>query len=156
MDLLVGYDGSPAAITAIRVGTRLFPKAHAIVAFVQTPPFAGPALRRRLRLSARNVAELSETVEREGKYEATVVAETGVALARAGGWDAEALVKQAWNGEGIGLAQLAESHAPAAVVVGSRGLTGSEAMLGSVSELLVHHSPVPVLVTKQALLAAEY
>ncbi|MDF2823224.1 MAG: universal stress protein family protein, partial [Mycobacterium sp.] len=136
MDLLVGYDGSPASNTAIRVGTRLFPDAQALIAYVQTPPFAGPGLRRRLRLSARNVAELSETVEREGRYEAELLVETGVALARAAGWTAEPLVKQAWGGEGIGLAQLAESHSPAAVIVGSRGLTGSEAMLGSVSELL--------------------
>jgi nucleotide-binding universal stress UspA family protein len=156
MDLLVGYDGSPAANTAIRVGTRLFPDAHALIAYVQTPPFAGRDLRRRLRLTARNVAELSETVESEGKFEAGLLVDTGVALARAGGWEAEPLVKQAWGGEGIGLAQLAESHTPAAVVVGSRGLTGSDAMLGSVSELLVHHSPVPVLVSRQTLLAAEY
>lgn len=156
MDLLVGYDGSPAANTAIRVGTRLFPSAQALIAYVQTPPFAGRDVRRRLRLSAHNVAELSESVEREGKFEAELMVDTGVALARSGGWQAEPLVKQAWGGEGIGLAQLAESHSPAAVVVGSRGLTGSEAVLGSVSELLVVHSPVPVLVAKQTLLAAEY
>ncbi|AQA01732.1 universal stress protein [Mycobacterium sp. MS1601] len=156
MDLLVGYDGSPAATTAIRVGTRLFPKARAQITFVQTPPFASPALRKRLRLTSRSVSELSEAVEREGKFEAQLIADTGVALATAGGWEAEALLKQAWGGEGIGLAQLAETTKPAAVVVGSRGLSGSEAMLGSVSELLVLHSPVPVLVTKQTLLATEY
>ncbi len=156
MDLLVGYDGSPAATTAIRVGTRLFPKAHARITYVLTPPFASPALRRRLRLSSRNISALTEAVEREGTFEAEQVADAGVALATAGGWDAEALVKQAWGGEGIGLAQLAETHTPAAVVVGSRGLTGSEAMLGSVSELLVLHSPVPVLVAKRTLLSAEY
>lgn len=156
MDLLVGYDGSPAANTAIKVGSRLFPDAQALIAYVQTPPFASAALRRRLRTTAHNVAELAETVEREGKYEAQLLVDTGVAVARAAGWTAEPLVKQVWSGEGIGLAQLAESHSPAVVVVGSRGLTGSDAMLGSVSELLVHHSPVPVLVTKQSLLAAEY
>jgi nucleotide-binding universal stress UspA family protein len=156
MDLLVGYDGSPAATTAIRVGTRLFPKAHARITYVLTPPFASPALRRRLRLSSRNITALTEAVEREGTFEAELLTDSGVALATAGGWDAEALVKQAWGGEGIGLAQLAETHTPDAVVVGSRGLTGSEAMLGSVSELLVLHSPVPVVVTKRTLLAAEH
>jgi nucleotide-binding universal stress UspA family protein len=156
MDLLVGYDGSPAANTAIRVGTRLFPDAHALITYVQTPPFAGRELRRRLRSSARNITELAETAEREGKHEAELLVQTGVALARSAGWDAEPLVKQVYSGEGIGLAQLAESHSPAAVVVGSRGLSGSDAVLGSVSELLVHHSPVPVLVSKEALLSSEY
>ncbi|CAN5506388.1 universal stress protein [soil metagenome] len=156
MALLVGYDGSPAANTAIRVGTRLFPDAQATIALVRTPPFAGPDLRRRLRLTAGNLAELAESVEREGEHEARLVVETGAALARAGGWDAEPLLKQAWSGEGIGLAQLADEHKPDAVLVGSRGLTGSEAMLGSVSELLVQHSTRPVLVTRQTLLIAEY
>ena len=156
MDLLVGYDGSPAANTAIRVGTRLFPHAHALIAYVHTPPFAGRALRHRLRLAASSVAELAETVEREGENEALLLIETGEALARAGGWDPEPVLKQAWGGEAIGLAQLAEEYAPDAVIVGSRGLSGSEAMLGSVSELLVHHATRPVLVTRQALLTAEY
>lgn len=156
MDLLVGYDGSPAANTAIRVGTRLFPDAQALITLVRTPPFAGRELRRRLRLTAGSVAELAESVEREGEHEARLVLETGVALARAGGWNAEPLLKQAWGGEAIGLAELAEEHRPAAVLVGSRGLTGSEAMLGSVSELLVHHSTRPVLVSRETLLIAEY
>ena len=156
MDLLVGYDGSPAANTAIRVGTKLFPAAHALITLVRTPPFAGRDVRRRLRLTASNVAELSESVEREGEFEARLVLETGLALARAGGWNAEPFLKQAWGGEGVGLAQLAEEHQPKAVLVGSRGLTGSDAALGSVSELLVLHSTRPVLVTRQTLLIAEY
>jgi nucleotide-binding universal stress UspA family protein len=156
MDLLVGYDGSPAANTAIRVGSQLFPEAHALISYVQTPPFASRELRRRLRLNAHNVTELAESVELEGQYEAELVVQTGVALARAGGWNAEPVFKQAWSGEGIGLAQLAEEHTPDALVVGSRGLSGSDAMLGSVSELVVHHSNRPVLVTKQTLLIAEY
>ncbi|MGB3482409.1 MAG: universal stress protein [Mycobacterium sp.] len=156
MDLLVGYDGSPAANTAIRVGTMLFPGARALITYVQTPPFASRDLRRRLRLSANDVAELAESVEREGKYEAQLLVDTGVALASAGGWLPEPVLKQAWGGEGIGLAQLAQEHAPDALVVGSRGLSGSDAMLGSVSELLVHHSTRPVLVSKQTLLVSEY
>ncbi|MET0901267.1 MAG: universal stress protein [Mycobacterium sp.] len=156
MDLLVGYDGSPAANTAIRVGTKLFPAAHAHITLVRTPPFAGRDVRRRLRQTANNVTELSESVEREGEHEALLVLDTGLALARAGGWDAEPLVKQAWGGEGIGLAQLAETHKPDAVLVGSRGLSGTDAVLGSVSELLVLHSTRPVLVTRETLLIAEY
>ena len=156
MDLLVGYDGSPAANSAIRVAKVLFPEAHAWIALVRTPPFASRELRRRLRLSARNITELSDAVEREGEHEAQLIVDTGVALAGALGWSAEPLLKQCWSGEGIGLAQLAEERRPDAVVVGSRGLSGSEAILGSVSELLVHHSTRPVLVSRPTMLTAEY
>jgi nucleotide-binding universal stress UspA family protein len=41
------------------------------------------------------------------------------------------------------------------MVVGSRGLSGLRAVLGSVSDFVVYHSPVPVLVVRYPLLAAE-
>ena len=85
-------------------------------------------------------------IEREGEREAERLVAMGATLARSGGWDAEPLVKRTWAAEGLGLAQLAEQRHADLVVAGSRGLGGTDAILGSVSELVVHHSANPVLV----------
>ncbi|KAJ2998153.1 hypothetical protein HDV02_004745 [Globomyces sp. JEL0801] len=41
-----------------------------------------------------------------------------------------------------------EGWKPDLVVMGSRGQTGLKRMLGSVSEYILHHSPVPVLISR--------
>ncbi len=52
--------------------------------------------------------------------------------------------------------QLAEEHDPDLVLVGSRGLGGARAVLGSVSDMVVRYTPRPVLVAPHPLLMAEY
>jgi nucleotide-binding universal stress UspA family protein len=52
--------------------------------------------------------------------------------------------------------QLAEKIDPDLVLVGSRGLGGARAVLGSVSDMVVHHSPRPVLVASHPLLMADH
>lgn len=153
---VIGYDGSPAANAAIDAGGLLFRNAHAWITYLWTPPFTSGKLRNRVQAVARNVDELIEMIEREGEREAERLVAMGVTLARSGGWDAEPLVKRTWAAEGLGLAQLAEQRHADLVLVGSRGLGGTDAILGSVSELVVHHSANPVLVVPHPLLAAEY
>ena len=65
-------------------------------------------------------------------------------------------MKRTWAAEGLGLSQLAEQRHADLVLVGSRGLGGTDAILGSVSDLVVHHAASPVLVVPHPLLAAEY
>ncbi|WP_217915498.1 universal stress protein [Miltoncostaea marina] len=145
-DLLVGYDGSPAAAGAIDAGARLLPGRSALVVHLWVPPFASPELRRVLWRRAATLDELQALIEREGADEAERIAASGVALARAAGWEATPLVHRSYGGEGLTLARLAGDHEVAAAVVGARGLGGAAAVLGSVSDLLVHHSTRPVLV----------
>jgi nucleotide-binding universal stress UspA family protein len=154
--VIVGYDGSPQASAAIEVGGLLFPQAHAWIAYIWMPPFTSARLRRRLRAIARNVNDLIEMIEREGEREAERLVATGVALARAAEWDADPLVKRAWGGEGLRMAQLTEQLQADVVLVGARGLGRTEAVLGSVSDLVVHYSVRPVLVVPHPLLTAEY
>ena len=99
--------------------------------------------------------ELTTLLEREGAAEAQRVAADGVSLARAAGWEAEPLAHRGYGGEGLELARLTEQLLSAAVVVGSRGLSGARAVLGSVSDMVAHYSPVPVLVVPHPLLADE-
>jgi nucleotide-binding universal stress UspA family protein len=154
--VLVGYDGSPAASLAIDAGARLFPDAHAWVAHLWTPPFASTALRHRLWRDTSHVDEFVAGAEREGGREAGRMAAVGVTLARAAGWDAEPVVVRSYSGEGAQLAELAEKMDADVVVVGSRGLGGAQAVVGSVSDMVVHYATRPVLVVPHPLLSDEY
>ena len=156
VDAIVGYDGSPTANAAIDAGALLFPQAHAWLTYLWTPPFASERLRRRLRAVAHDVNELIEMIEREGEGEAERLVASGVTLARAAGWDAEPVVKRTFGGEGLHLPQLAEQLHADLVLVGSRGLRGTQAVLGSVSDMVVHYATRPVLVVPHPLLAGEY
>lgn len=55
------------------------------------------------------------------------------------------------NGEpGHGIIKVAEDEKAAMIVTGTRGMgTIRRKLLGSVSEYVIHHSPVPVLVCRQ-------
>ena len=153
--VLAGYDGSPDAANAVEIGARLLPGFSAQVVHLWAPPFASAELRRRLLRDAASIDELTELLEREGAAEAERVAGDGVALAQAAGWHAEPLPHRGYGGEGLELARLAEELRPAAVVVGSRGLSGVRAALGSVSDTVAHYCPVPTLVVPHPLLADE-
>jgi nucleotide-binding universal stress UspA family protein len=156
IQVLIGYDGSPAANAAINVGAQLFAQAHAWVAHLWTPPFADVDLRERLWATTSHVSEFVAAIEREGEKEAERLAGTGVTLARAAGWDAEPLVLRSDGGEGLRIAELAEKVDAGAVITGARGLGAARAVLGSVSDMVVHHSPRPVLVVRHPLLTADY
>ena len=152
---LVAFDGSPAAADAISIGARLLPAVTARIVYVWTPPFASAELRSRLLRRARNIEELIALVEREGASEAERLADEGVTLARAAGWAAEPLIHRSHAGEGFELARLAEQEGVAAIVLGSRGLSGVRAALGSTSDAVVNYSPAPVLVVPRPLLVEE-
>ena len=119
----------------------LLPHAHAWITNLWTPPFADEKLRRRLWSGGRRLDEFIQVVEREGEWRASCIADIGVTLARAAGWHAEALLRRVEGGEGFQLAQLAEDMAPDLVLVGARGLGGVRAVLGSVSDMVVHYKP---------------
>ncbi|WP_432826993.1 universal stress protein [Dactylosporangium sp. CA-092794] len=154
--IVVGYDGSPAASAAMEAGARLFPDTHAWVAHLWTPPFASDNLRDRLWTGTAHLDEFVEAVEREGKREAERMAAIGVTLAEAAGWTAEPLVICSYGGEGLRFAELADKVDADVVLVGSRGLGGARAVLGSVSDMVVHYTPRPVLVVPHPLLIDEF
>lgn len=153
--LILGYDGSPQAGAAIEAGAALFPGAEALITHLWTPPFASESLRRRLWTGTRHVDEFVAAVEREGEREADRLAAAGATLARAAGWAAEPLVRRSYGGEGVQFAQLAEELDVDLIVLGSRGLGGAKAVLGSVSDMAVHYALHPVLVVPHPLLESE-
>ncbi|WP_099184560.1 universal stress protein [Mycobacterium kansasii] len=156
VDAIVGYDGSPGASVAIAAGALLFPGAHGWITYLWVPPFASEKVRRRLRPMARDANELAEMVEREGECEAERIVGMGVTLARAAGWHAEPLLKRTWGPEGLRIAQAGDDVQADLVVVGARGLGGTQAVLGSVSDMVLHYCPKPVVVVPHPMLSAEY
>ena len=153
--VLVGYDGSPSSGDAVTVGAALFPTATPWIVYLWLPPFASRELSQRLRGRARNLDELVELIEQEGGAEAQRVVDAGLAIARSVGWAAEGVVRRTYGGEGFQMAQLAEELDSDLVLVGSRGLGGTRAALGSVADVIVHYSTTPVLVVPHPLAIAE-
>ncbi len=154
--VLAGYDGSPSAANAIEVAARLVPSAAAQVVYLWEPPFAAPQLRHRLVREAESLDQLIDLLEKEGRAEADRLTGNGIALARASGWQAEPVVQRSFGGDGYQFARLAEERAADLVVLGSRGLGGVQAVLGSVSDLVVHVSSEPVLVVPYPLTTREW
>jgi nucleotide-binding universal stress UspA family protein len=70
----------------------------------------------------------------------------GVELARQAGFQAEGLSERATGPMWQAVLDAADEHDCSGIVAGSRGLTGISAALGSVSNGIVHHSRLPVLV----------
>jgi nucleotide-binding universal stress UspA family protein len=153
--VVLGYDGSPAATAAIEVGTRLLPGALGWATYLWTPPFADQSLRRRLWRGSDRLDEFIAAIEREGQAEAERLAKVGTTLARAAGWDVKSFVERSMGGEGLQFTQVVEKLDADVVLVGSRGLGGAKALLGSVSDMVVHYTPKPVLVAPHPLLTAE-
>jgi nucleotide-binding universal stress UspA family protein len=153
--VLAGSDGSPSAANAIEVAAQLMPSATAQVVYLWEPPFAAPQLRHRLVREADTLERLIDLLETEGRAEADRLARNGVALARAAGFQAEPRVQRSFGGDGYQFARLAEEHSADLIVLGSRGLGGVRAVLGSVASLVVQVSPVPVLVVPYPLMTRE-
>jgi nucleotide-binding universal stress UspA family protein len=87
-------------------------------------------------------AELDEVADEQSAERAT----EGVAVAERAGFDAEPLSERAIGPAWKAVLDAADEHSSAAIVLGSRGLTGISAALGSISNGVVHHSRRPVLV----------
>jgi nucleotide-binding universal stress UspA family protein len=145
--LLLAYDGSEDAAHAIRTGAELLAERRGVVVHTwrswqrSAPGLAG--------VSAGVGAlshELDEAVARQS--EATCGA--GVEIARAAGLEAEGNSRRSEGPEWRALLDAAEEVDATAIVVGSRGLTGVSAVLGSVSHGIVHHARRPLLLVPLA------
>ena len=144
--LLLCYDGSEGARGAIAVAGREFGRQQALVLH-SWQPWEAPALAGVSATVQGVVAELDEIADEQS---AEHTAE-GAHVAEHAGFDAEGLSERA-TGPALWLAvlEIADQHECAAIIVGSRGLTGLSATLGSVSNGVVHHSRRPVLAVPPA------
>ena len=153
--VLIGYDGSDAARRAIHETAKLFGSRRALVLTVWEPtlPYqlaekvgwvpGSPDLAPPPVVDVEVAHEIDDNLQAQAHR----IAEHGAELARSLGLQAEALVVA---DEDINVADtivgMARERDVAAIVIGSRGLTGLRARLeGSTLSAVLKHSPCPVL-----------
>ena len=138
--ILIAYDGSDAARAAIACAGELLAPARALVFTTWQPVSLGVAA---------GVAPPVYVPDLEKAYErrAEDTAAEGVELAEAAGFSATAVVAPEPNGCWTAILDAADAADAALIVMGARGLSGvKSALLGSVSNGVLHHSDRPVFV----------
>jgi nucleotide-binding universal stress UspA family protein len=141
--LLIGYDGSENARFAIERAAALFGGSRAVVLTVWQPSAHIGGMMWSDATANLDFAELDRVAAERGDR----LADEGAVIARAAGFEAEALAVQAAGPVWKEIVDIAERHDASVVVMGSRGLTGIRSLLlGSVSNAVVHHACRPVLV----------
>ena len=140
MKILLPVDGSEAALDAVRYVVRLSREGLAlqcVLANVQEPA----------TLYEMVVAHDADVLQRVARAAGAHALEPAEALLREAGVTCESDV--AVGDAGHSLVDMAENNGCEMIVMSARGL-GSlrQALLGSVSQSVVHSSPVPVLIVK--------
>jgi nucleotide-binding universal stress UspA family protein len=152
--IVIAYDGSDLAQEAVRRAAELFPGSPAVVVTVWEPGLAavttmsagfdmtGP-------FPGRFDPALVMDVDRAVEERAAVIAEAGASLGRSLGLEAEAhaIADELKVGETV--ADLADQRSAAAIVVGSRGISGLRShLLGSTSRDILARTGRPVVVVR--------
>lgn len=149
--ILIAYDGSPPARVAVREAAELFGSREVLVATVWEEALAyssaaTPTAGMDLQPAPVDVSRAQE-VAQELEAHARRVAEDGAEQARSAGLEAEAIPIAGEASATDAIVEIARERSVAAIVIGSRGLTGLRARLeGSTSSGVLKHAPCPVLV----------
>jgi nucleotide-binding universal stress UspA family protein len=146
--LLICYDGSDDAKHAIKHAAGLLVARPALVLTVWQPTAALGGFS--WGGEAAGMVDFVQ-LDRAGADDAGRIAEEGVDLARDAGLEAESLAIKASGPVWKTIVDAADARDAAAIVMGSRGLTGVRSMLlGSVSSAVVHHADRPTLVVHRS------
>ncbi len=147
--LLVAYDGSPSAQRAIADAARLHPGAHALILYVWEAPLPTPTADPFGVGGPMFDPEQVEEVDRIVREHAEEVAADGAKRAREAGLEAEPVAEPARGPVWATILDVAQERGADLVVVGARGRsTVGSLLLGSVSNGVVHHAHLPVLVIR--------
>jgi nucleotide-binding universal stress UspA family protein len=144
--ILIGYDGSRAARSALKQAARLIPGERAIVLTVWEPCFEVVPVRPDGLSHARSVVRTDGQAETASESAARH-ADQGARLARRYGLDATGRVCPRDNTTAAAIRSEANRADAALIVVGSRGRRGLRAALaGSVSNELLRHADRALMV----------
>jgi nucleotide-binding universal stress UspA family protein len=144
--ILIGYDGSADAHAAIERASRLFSGSGAIVATVWEPVME-MVTRSGGGIGLTAVPDDFTQLDAQAESSARSSAEEGATRARELGLDAEGRALRRVTSVAAALIDEAQASSADAVIVGTRGRgTVKSALLGSVSNELVHHAGLPVMV----------
>jgi nucleotide-binding universal stress UspA family protein len=149
--ILIAYDGSDAARPTIGATAELFPSRPVLVMTVWEAGLAyssvlNPMPEAGLQAVPMDIAA-AEKVDEELEARARRIAQDGAELARSSGLQAEALAVAGDVDPADAIVEVARERHVAAIVVGSRGLSGLRARLeGSTSSGVLKRAPCPVVV----------
>ncbi len=149
--VLIAYDGSDSARRCVSEAAELFGSRRVVVVTVWEPGLAYAAAMPMsgLESDAGPVIDVEAAREADDELQARAerIARDGAELARSAGLQAEALAVPEEARVADAIAEQAREIGAAAIVVGSRGLSGLRArMEGSTSSAVLKHAPCPVLV----------
>jgi nucleotide-binding universal stress UspA family protein len=147
--LLIAYDGSPSATTAVRAAASLFPDARAYVATAPSEPTvrAGTAVPALPGMSSAAVAEAIDELRAVARRQADETAEQALEQARTLGLAAAPVTVRPSAPAWAGLLDAAHRVGADVLICGTRGRGAfARALLGSTSSSLLHHTDVPLLV----------
>ena len=141
---LLCYDASPNSKRAIESAGELLASKAALVlhlweSWTAHAPAYVPVVSGGVGGVARELDEIAETQSGE-------LAEEGAEQAAEAGFDPHAVSARCDEGLWHAVLGAADEHDVSTIVLGSRGLSGISAVLGSVSHGVVHHSRRPVLI----------
>ena len=153
--VIIAYDGSPAARRAVVDAAKILGSCLILVASVweEGLALAGPAMPSpdTMMISTRVDPELSLELDHASHEHAERVSREGAALASSLGLDAQPVALPDEGNVAKTILRLAHERHAAAIVVGSRGLSGLRAKLeGSTSKGLLKHAPCPVVVVHES------
>jgi nucleotide-binding universal stress UspA family protein len=141
--LLLCYDRSETAAQAINAASELLAPSEALVLHVWESWMShAPALAGASGSVMGIAAELDEIADEQSND----VAAQGVETATLAGFEATGVSESTRGPVWRTALDVADQHQCAAIVLGSRGLGGLSAALGSVSNGVVHHSSRPVFI----------
>ncbi len=151
--MVIAYDGSAAARQAVQEAARLLGPHPTLVVTVWEPGLAytGPAMASDgLTVNPMVNPEVAIEVDRGVHQAAEQVSTDGAELAKSLGLAAEPLAVPDDGDVARTLLGVARERNAAAIVVGSRGLSGLRARLeGSTSKTLLKHATCPVVVVHE-------
>jgi len=151
--IVIAYDGSSAARRAVAAVAKLLPSRRTLVVTVWEAALAHAAAAPKPAATATPVVDPSAGLDVDSDLRASAqrVSDEGAQLARSLGLDAEPIATVDASAVASTIVELARRHDAAAIVVGSRGLSGVRARLeGSTSKDVVKRAPCPVIVVHDA------
>lgn len=146
--ILIAFDGSPPARAAIEAASKLMAPRPVFVVTVWEAGLAyataasAPDIEMTPSVDPSTVLDVDNALHRQ----AEIVSNEGAELARSLGLDAEPLALADTGGVANTILDLAAEHHAAAIVIGSRGLSGLRARLeGSTSKTVSKRASCPVV-----------
>jgi len=153
--IVLAYDGSPAARQAVAAAAALLPSRKTLVITVWEPALGHAAMAPPPLATATATLVVDppagSDVVGDQRASAQRMSNEGAELARSLGLDAEPIATVDASNVASTIVEVAARHDAAAIVVGSRGLSGLRARLeGSTSKQVVKRAPCPVVVVHDA------